>query len=89
MSKNIVGFKIADVMNIILTRTLEDEPQTQCAIICTMIMPHLLLARSRSENDASITKTLRETYRCALDKIVASNMISVHSGSAFIKVVLK
>ena len=52
ISKNKVGFKIADVMNIILTRTLEDGPQTECAMICTMIMPHLLLARSKSENDA-------------------------------------
>ena len=45
-------------MDIILTRTLEDGPQTECPMICTMIMPHLLLARSKSENDASITKTL-------------------------------
>ena len=57
-SKNKVGFKIADVMNIILTKTLEDGPQTECAMTCTMIMPHLLLARSKCAKDASITKTL-------------------------------
>ena len=49
ISKNKVGFKIADVMNIILTRTLEDGPQTECAMICKTIMPHLLLARSKTE----------------------------------------
>ena len=48
----------ADVMNILLTKTLEGGPQTECAMICTMIMPHLLLARSKSENDASIPKTV-------------------------------
>ena len=58
--KNQVGFKIADVMNIILTRTLEYGPQTECAMICTMIMPHLLLARSKSEIVASITKLCLE-----------------------------
>ena len=32
-----------------LTKTLEDGPQTECAMICT-IMPHLILARSQSVN---------------------------------------
>ena len=37
---------------------LEDVPQTECAMIFTRKMPHLLLASFKSENDASITKTL-------------------------------
>ena len=45
-------------MNIILTMTLEDGPSTKCSIFCKMIMPSLVLARSKSEKDASITKTL-------------------------------
>ena len=49
-------------MNIILTRTLEDGLQTDCAMICTMIMPHLLFDRSKSENDASVTKTLSRRH---------------------------
>ena len=57
-------------MNIILTRTLKDGPQTECAMICTMIMLHLL-AVSKSENDASITKTLSRRLdlwiRCKFD----------------------
>ena len=73
ISKNKVGFQIADVMNIIFTRTLEDGPQTECAMICTMIMRHLLLARSKSENDASITKTLSKRLdlwiRCKFDNL--------------------
>ena len=56
--KNKVGFKIADVMNIILIRTLEDGLQSDCAMICTKLMPHLLFERSKKENDASKTKTL-------------------------------
>ena len=42
-----VGFKVADVINIIFTKTIEDRPQSECAMICTMIMPHSLLARSK------------------------------------------
>ena len=66
-----VGSKIADVMNINLARTLEDGPQTEGAMICTMIMPHLLLATSKSETDASITKKLSRRLdlwiRCKFD----------------------
>ena len=58
MSKIEVGFNIANVMNIILPSTLENGPQTECAMICLMIIPHLLLARTKSGNDAKITKTL-------------------------------
>ena len=60
-------------MNIILTRTLEDGPQTECAMICTMMMLHLLLERSKSENDASITKSLSRRLdlwiRCKLNDL--------------------
>ena len=60
-------------MNIILTRTLEYGPQTECVTICTMIMLHLLLARSKSENDASITQTfsrkIDQWIRCKLDDL--------------------
>ena len=48
ISKNKVSFKIADAMNIILTKTPKDGPQTECAMICKMIMPHLLLAMSKN-----------------------------------------
>ena len=37
---------------------LEDVPQTECAMIFTMIMPFLLLASCKTENDASINKNL-------------------------------
>ena len=60
-------------MKINLTKMLEDGPQTECAMICTMIMPHLLLAISKSENDASITKTLSRRLdlwiRCEFDDL--------------------
>ena len=60
---NNVGFQTAHIMNIILTRTLEDGPQTECTMICTMIMPHLLLARSKCENGALIAKTLSRMFK--------------------------
>ena len=60
-------------MNIILSRTHDDGPQTECAMIFTMIMPHLLLARFKSENNASITKTLSRRLdlwiRCKFDDL--------------------
>ena len=56
-------------MNIIFTRTLEDGPQTECAMICGMIM----LARFKSENDASIKNTLSRRLnlwvRCKFDDL--------------------
>ena len=50
------------VMNIILTKTPEDGPQTECAIICIIIMAHLHLARFKSENDSSTTKVLSRRH---------------------------
>ena len=58
ISRNKVGLKIAEVMNIILTRALEDGAQSECAMFCTIVMPHLLLANSKSKNYNSITKIL-------------------------------
>ena len=49
---------MAHFMNFFLAGTLAAGPQTECAMICTMIMPHLLLQRSNSENDASLAKSL-------------------------------
>ena len=49
-------------MNIILTKTPEDGPQTECAIICIIIMAHLHLARFKSENDSSTTKFLSRRH---------------------------
>ena len=42
-SRKEAGFKIANVIDFILTRTLENGRQTECARIRTRIMPHLLL----------------------------------------------
>ena len=74
ISKSKVGFNIADVMNIILTKTLEGGFQSECAMVCTMIMPHLLHARSKCEIDASITKTLSRRLdlwiRCKFDDLL-------------------
>ena len=58
ISKNKLGFKIADFMKIFLTGTPAAGSQTECAMICTTIMPHFFLQRSKSENDASLAKTL-------------------------------
>ena len=37
---------------------LGDGLQTECVMICTKIMPQLLLAGSKIENDVSIIKTI-------------------------------
>ena len=47
VSKNKIRFKIANSLNIMLTKMLQDGPHTECAMISTMIM-HLLLAKSKS-----------------------------------------
>ena len=57
VSKNKVRFKIANALNIMLTKMLQDGPHTECAMISTMIM-HLLLAKFKSESDALITKNM-------------------------------
>ena len=56
ISKNKVGFKIEDFMKIFLTGTPAAGPQTECAMICTIIMPHLFLQKSKSKNGASLAK---------------------------------
>ena len=73
ISKNKVGFKIAEVMNLILTRTFEYGRQNECTTFCTMKMSFLFLARSKSENEVSLTKTLTRRsdlwIRCNLDDL--------------------
>ena len=55
---------MADVMIIVLIKTLEDGPQIDCAMICTIIIPQdLLLARCKSEIYASIKKNFVEKAR--------------------------
>ena len=37
--------------------------QTECAMICTMIMPQIHLARTKTENDVSIKKSCLENEK--------------------------
>ena len=52
---------------------LDDGLQTECAMICTMIIRRFLLTRSKSENDASLKKTLPRRLnpwiRCKIDNV--------------------
>ena len=46
-------------MYIMFSKTFKDGPQAERAMICTMILPHFLLARSKSENDGKISNALK------------------------------
>ena len=58
ISKNKTGFKFTDTMNTVLSGTLDRPEKAEIALIATMVMPHLILARSKDGNDGSITKTI-------------------------------
>ena len=45
-------------MNTELSGTLDRPEKAEIALIATMVMPHIILARSKDGNDGSITKTI-------------------------------
>ena len=59
IGRNKVRFTLDDVMNIMFSKTPKDGPQVERAMICTMILPHFLLARYKSENDGKMSNALK------------------------------
>ena len=72
ISKNKAGFKMTGVMNIILTKELENQPQTECAMICTMIMQHLLSQDQKVKTMLQLQKPSRRLdlwIKCKFDNL--------------------
>ena len=59
ISRNKTGFKFTDTMNTVLSGTLDKPEKAEIAMIVSMIIPYLNLARSKDGNDGSNTKTIR------------------------------
>ena len=57
LPKNKTGIKFTDTLNEILSANLTDS-NAETAIYCPMVMPHLILARTRMEDDAAYNKTV-------------------------------
>ena len=55
LPRNKTGFKFTDTLNEILSATLNDS-NAETAMYCEMVMPHLNLARTRTEDEASNNK---------------------------------
>ena len=58
LPRNMTGIKFTDTLNEILSTTLNDS-NAETAMYCVMVMPHLILTRTRTENHASNKTILR------------------------------
>ena len=57
LPRNKTGIKFTNNLNEILSATLNDS-NAETAMYCSMVMPHLILARTRTEVDAVNNKTI-------------------------------
>ena len=58
ITRNKTGYKFVDTLNCILSSTIDHNEKNKTAIYAAMVMPHLILARTKSSNDGSINKTV-------------------------------
>ena len=68
-------------MNLIFSKILGDGLQTECAMICTKIMPQLLIARSKIEKDVSkktVFRKLQVDEFMFFDKQMESGKYGMH-----------
>ena len=56
--QNEAGFLFTDVMDVLLSQTLDQTLRCEEAMTAAMIMPHLILAKTKNESDGSVTKTI-------------------------------
>ena len=58
LPKNKIGHLFIDTMNILFEQVAEKKSNEETALYASMLMPHLVLARTRTDREQSIGKTL-------------------------------